>query len=178
MIPGTVAAAGQAKSADVLQMQALVVDLDAGDISAKLNHLLRHLGQPTLIIESGGRTSEGASKLHVWWRMTEPAEGTALAELCRLRGEIALKVGGDTHFRSAHQPIRVAGSVYHKHGHQRLVQIREHHAVEVDLDEFADWVTEMPPMPGAGMASSPTSASLQALARRGAGNAGAGRRSG
>ena len=156
VIPGTVTAAGQAKSADVLQMQALVVDLDAGDIPAKLDHLLHHLGQPTLIIESGGRTSEGASKLHVWWRMTEPAEGTALAELCRLRGEIALKVGGDTHFRSAHQPIRVAGSVYHKHGHQRLVQIREHHSIEVDLDEFAVRVAEMPPIPGAGMASTGT----------------------
>jgi hypothetical protein len=156
VIPGTVTAAGQAKSADVLQMQALVVDLDAGDIPAKLDHLLHHLGQPTLIIESGGRTSEGASKLHVWWRMTEPAEGGALAELCRLRGEIALKVGGDTHFRSAHQPIRVAGSVYHKHGHQRLVQIREHHSIEVDLDEFAVRVAEMPPIPGAGMASTGT----------------------
>jgi hypothetical protein len=156
VIPGTVTAAGQAKSADVLQMQALVVDLDAGDIPAKLDHLLHHLGQPTLIIESGGRTSEGASKLHVWWRMTEPAEGAALAELCRLRGEIALKVGGDTHFRSAHQPIRVAGSVYHKHGHQRLVQIREHHNIEVDLDEFAVRVAEMPPIPGAGMASTGT----------------------
>ena len=158
VIPGTVAAAGQAKSADVLQMQALVVDLDAGDIPAKLDHLLRHLGQPTLIIESGGRTSEGASKLHVWWRMTEPAEGAALAKLCRLRGEIAMKVGGDTHFRSAHQPIRVAGSVYHKHGHQRLVQIREHHAVEVDLEEFAERVADMPPIPGAGMASTSAAA--------------------
>ncbi|MFZ3582141.1 AAA family ATPase [Loktanella sp. DJP18] len=153
VIPGTVAGAGQAKSADVLQMQALVVDLDAGDISAKLDHLLHHLGQPTLIIESGGRTSQGANKLHVWWRMTEPAEGTALAELCRLRGEIALKVGGDTHFRSAHQPIRVAGSVHHKHGHQRLVQIREHHPIEVDLEEFGDKVAEMPPMSGVGMAT-------------------------
>ncbi|SNR45464.1 AAA family ATPase [Puniceibacterium sediminis] len=158
VIPGTVTAAGQAKSADVLQMQALVVDLDAGDIPAKLDHLLHHLGQPTLIIESGGRTSEGANKLHVWWRMTEPAEGPALAELCRLRGEIALKVGGDTHFRSAHQPIRVAGSVYHKHGHQRLVQIREHHGIEVDLDDFAERVAEMPPIPGAGMASTGTAA--------------------
>ena len=154
VIPGTVAGAGQAKAAEVLQMQALVVDLDAGDIPAKLAHLLRHLGQPTLIIESGGRTSEGASKLHIWWKMTEPAEGAALANLCRLRGEIALKVGGDTHFRSAHQPIRVAGTVYHKHGHQRLVQIREHHSVEVDLDEFAERVAEMPPLSGAGMVAS------------------------
>lgn len=154
VIPGTVAGAGQAKAAEVLQMQALVVDLDAGDIPAKLAHLLRHLGQPTLIIESGGRTPEGASKLHVWWKMTEPAEGAALAGLCRLRGEIALKVGGDTHFRSAHQPIRVAGTVYHKHGNQRLVQIREHHSIEVDLDEFAERVAEMPPLPGAGMVTS------------------------
>ncbi|WP_246020770.1 AAA family ATPase [Paracoccus subflavus] len=154
VIPGTVAGAGQAKAAEVLQMQALVVDLDAGDIPAKLAHLLRHLGQPTLIIESGGRTSEGASKLHVWWKMTEPAEGAALASLCGLRGEIALKVGGDTHFRSAHQPIRVAGTVYHKHGNQRLVQIREHHSVEVDLDEFAERVAEMPPLQGAGMVAS------------------------
>lgn len=154
VIPGTVAGAGQAKAAEVLQMQALVVDLDAGDIPAKLAHLLRHLGQPSLIIESGGRTPEGASKLHVWWKMTEPAEGAALASLCHLRGEIALKVGGDTHFRSAHQPIRVAGTVYHKHGNQRLVQIREHHSVEVDLDEFAERVAEMPPLPGAGMVAS------------------------
>lgn len=154
VIPGTVAGAGQAKAAEVLQMQALVVDLDAGDIPAKLAHLLRHLGQPTLIIESGGRTPEGARKLHVWWKMTEPAEGAALASLCLLRGEIALKVGGDTHFRSAHQPIRVPGTVYHKHGNQRLVQIREHHSVEVDLDEFAERVAEMPPLPGAGMVAS------------------------
>ena len=39
VIPGTVAAAGQAKSADVLQMQTVVVDLDTGDIAAKLDHL-------------------------------------------------------------------------------------------------------------------------------------------
>lgn len=158
VIPGTVAEQGQARAADVLQMQAIVVDLDAGDIPTKLDHVTRHLGVPTLIVESGGRTAEGASKLHVWWKLTEPAEGADLAELCRLRGEIAIKVGGDTHFRSAHQPIRVAGTVYHKHGHQRLVQIREHAATEVDLADFADRVAEMPPLPGAGKASGASTA--------------------
>jgi hypothetical protein len=63
-----------------------------------------------------------------------------------------MKVGGDTHFRSAHQPIRVAGSVYHKGGFQRLVQIREHNPVEVELVEFADRVAAMPVLPGAGVA--------------------------
>ena len=153
VIPGTVEEQGQARAADVLQMQAIVVDLDAGDIPAKLDHVTRHLGPPTLIIESGGRTPEGAAKLHVWWKLTEPAEGEDLATLCRLRGEIAVKVGGDTHFRSAHQPIRVPGTVYHKHGHQRLVQIREHRDVEVDLADFAEKVAEMPPLPGVGFAS-------------------------
>lgn len=153
VIPGTVEEQGQARAADVLQMQAIVVDLDAGDIPAKLDHVTRHIGTPTLIIESGGRTPEGAAKLHVWWKLTEPADGDDLATLCRLRGEIAVKVSGDTHFRSAHQPIRVPGTVYHKHGHQRLVQIREHRAVEVDLADFAERVVEMPPLPGVGFAS-------------------------
>ena len=63
-----------------------------------------------------------------------------------LRGEIAVKVGGDTHFRSAHQPIRVPGTVYHKHGHQRLVQIREATEFEVDLAEMAERVADMPPI--------------------------------
>ena len=133
VIPGTVAEQGQARAHEVLQMQAVVVDLDAGDIIAKLAHLVRHLGTPTLVVESGGRTPEGAIKLHVWWKLTEAATGEDLATLCRLRGDIAMKVGGDTHFRSAHQPIRVAGSVYHKGGFQRLVQIREHNPVEVEL---------------------------------------------
>lgn len=150
VIPGTVAAQGQARAHDVIQMQAVVVDLDAGDILAKLAHLVRHLGTPTLVVESGGRTPEGAIKLHVWWKLTEAATGEDLNTLCRLRGDIAMKVGGDTHFRSAHQPIRVAGSVYHKGGFQRLVQIREHNAVEVDLAEFAERVATMPPIPGVG----------------------------
>ncbi|MEC3862366.1 AAA family ATPase [Mesobacterium sp. TK19101] len=155
VIPGTVAEPGQAKSADVLQMQAIIVDLDAGDIPAKLDHLITHLGQPTMIVESGGRTRVGATKLHIWWKLTEPAEGDDLARLCILRGEIALKVGGDTHFRSAHQPIRVAGSVYHKGGLQRLVQIREQNTVEVDLDDFAELVSDMPAIPGVGVETTP-----------------------
>jgi hypothetical protein len=103
-------------------------------------------------VESGGRTVEGGTKLHVWWKLNEPAEGEDLAKLCRLRGDIAIKVGGDTHFRSAHQPIRVAGSVYHKGGFQRLVAIRHHRAhAEIDLSEFAEAVDAMPAMPGVGV---------------------------
>jgi len=149
VIPGTVESRGQAKAADILQMQTVVVDLDAGDITAKRAHLERHLGAPTMVIESGGVTPEGQRKCHIWWKLTEPAEGDDIRRLCRLRGDIAAKVGGDLHFRSAHQPIRVAGSVYYKNNLKTLVQIVElNAALERDLEEFIEAVTDMPPAPG------------------------------
>jgi hypothetical protein len=156
VVPGTVAEHGQAKAADLVQMQTIVVDLDAGDVVGKLDHLVSHLGNPTLIVESGGRTAEGLDKLHVWWRLTEPADGEDISLVCRLRGDIAVKVGGDTHFRSAHQPIRVAGTVYHKTGLKRLVTIRRHEPrIEIDLREFAEAVDAMPPLPGIGTKPGP-----------------------
>jgi len=149
VVPGTVAAAGQPRADEISQMQTIVVDLDDGDIGAKYAHLVRHLGPPTLLVESGGRTAEGRQKCHVWWKLNEPAEVEDIALICGLRGEIAAKVGGDRHFRSAHQPIRVAGSVYHKGGFVRAVTILEHHPdVECDLRDFADLVRTMPAFPG------------------------------
>ena len=130
-------------------MQAVVVDLDTGDVAAKLAHLEQHLGTPTLLVESGGRTAENAAKLHVRWRISEPADGEDLARFCAVRGVITDKVGGDRHFRSAHQPIRVPGAIYRKHGVERLVAIRSHAAGhEVNLGEFADAVAAMPTLPG------------------------------
>jgi len=149
VIPGTVAAKGQAKAADILQMQTVVVDIDTGGIAAKRAHLERHLGSPTMVVESGGTTPEGLRKVHVWWKLTEPAEGNDVARICRLRGDIAAKIGGDRHFRSAHQPIRVAGSVYYKNGLKTQVRIVELNAhLERDLEEFIEAVTDMPPAPG------------------------------
>jgi len=149
VIPGTVAASGQAKAADILQMQTVVVDIDTGDIAAKRAHLERHLGPPTMVVESGGVTPEGQRKAHVWWKLTEPAEGSDIARVTRLRGDIAAKVGGDMHFRSAHQPIRVAGSVYYKNNLKTQVQIVEFNPDrERDLGEFIEAVADMPPAPG------------------------------
>ncbi|WP_093119115.1 AAA family ATPase [Salinihabitans flavidus] len=149
VIPGTVAEPGQARAAEILQMQTVVVDLDTGDIAAKRAHLERHLGAPTMVVESGGVTPEGQRKAHVWWKLTEPAEGSDIARVTRLRGGIAAKAGGDMHFRSAHQPIRVAGSVYYKNNLKTQVRIVEMNADhERDLAEFIEAVTEMPPAPG------------------------------
>ena len=136
VIPGTVGHNGEARAEHVRQMQALVVDLDEGDISAKRDHLIRNLGPATLTIESGGLTEAGQPKLHLWWKLTEPAEGEDLARLCRLRAAMALKVGGDDSFGSAHQPIRVPGTIHGKYGRTAQVRIVDQQPIEVDLGEF------------------------------------------
>jgi putative DNA primase/helicase len=148
VVPGTVAAPGEAKAEDIVQTQVVLVDLDHGDIAAKRDYLLRHLGAPTLEVASGGITPEGQRKLHLYWRLTEPAEGEEITKVCRLRHAIAVKVGGDPSFRSAHQPIRVAGSVHAKGGIRRAVEILKRTDIEFDLRDLAEAVMAMPPLEG------------------------------
>lgn len=148
VIPGTVLNAGEAKAADVVQTQVVLVDLDAGDILGKREHLARYLGEPTLEVASGGVTPEGQRKLHLYWKLTEPAEAEDVSSVCRVRHMIAGKVGGDPSFRSAHQPIRVAGSVHAKSGRKRLVEIIEQRQLEYDLSELITAGMAMPPMAG------------------------------
>ena len=138
VVAGTVSGPGKAKAGDVIAIETVLVDLDHGDVSAKREHLVKHLGPPSLEVASGGVTAEGQERLHLYWKLNEPATGADIAKVCDLRGVIAAKAGGDPSFRSAHQPIRVAGSVYRKGGVERLVIVRTERAVEHDLTEFAD----------------------------------------
>ena len=163
VVPGTVAAPGEAKAEDVVQTQVVLVDLDHGDIAGKRDHLVQHLGPATLEVASGGITAEGQRKLHLYWRLTEPAEGEDIVTVCRLRHAIATKVGGDPSCRSAHQPIRVAGTVHAKSGVPRLVEILGSSQVERDLGDLAEAVLAMPPLDGEGAsAASPPNLTLGA----------------
>lgn len=150
VVPGVVATPGEAKADNIIQIQTVLVDIDHGDIDAKRAHLSTHIGEPTLVVASGGVTSEGQRKLHLYWRLTEPAEGDDIAAVCRARQTIATKVGGDPSFKSAHQPIRVAGSIHAKSGKARLVEILKARDIEYDLRELAAAILAMPPMEGAG----------------------------
>ena len=148
VVPGTVQEAGSARAANVVQTQVVLVDLDHGDITAKRDHLIRHIGTPTLEVASGGVTTAGQNKLHLYWRLTEPAEDEDIGRVCRARQMIASKVGGDPSFKSAHQPIRVAGSIHAKSGLRRLVSILDYKPVDYDLSELTEAIFAMPPMEG------------------------------
>ena len=116
VVPGTVAAPQRARAEDITQMAVIVVDIDSGDIAAKVAHLIENLGSPTFEVASSGITEEGQGKRHLYWCLTERVEGEQVRALCALRGTIARKGGGDPAFRSPHQPIRVPGSVHGKNG--------------------------------------------------------------
>ncbi|PCJ29622.1 MAG: hypothetical protein COA94_01080 [Rickettsiales bacterium] len=144
VIPGIVSKQGQAGSDDIQQMQVLLIDIDSGDTEEKLKTLTSAIGQPTMIVESGGITPEGSAKLHIYWQLERPAAGDDLQRLIKLRYRIALAAGGDTHFKSAHQPIRVAGSIYHKKGACKLVKIRSYEPLEYNLEELIKSAEKLP----------------------------------
>ncbi|WP_375331657.1 AAA family ATPase [Candidatus Tisiphia endosymbiont of Temnostethus pusillus] len=144
VVPGTVSKAGVAGSIDVIQMQTLLIDIDVGDTESKLTNLTAALGEPTMVVESGGITDSGHAKLHIYWQLTKAVTGDDLQKLLKLRYQIALVFGADTHFKSAHQPIRVAGSIYHKGGKHHLVKIRSYNPVEYEIEELITRASYLP----------------------------------
>lgn len=144
VIPGTVAERGKAGATDIQQMQCVLVDIDDGDVEAKRLFLCEHIGTPSLVVESGGVTEQGQKKLHLYWKLKEPATADHLRLLLSLRLMLAEKAGGDRHFSSAHQPIRLAGSIYRKHGTGKAVHIREHAGGVYELAELMSRALAMP----------------------------------
>lgn len=120
VIPAAVPEGG-AKANDVLAFRCVLVDIDTPPVATKRAYLTQQIGPPDLIVASGGKTdSGGEDKLHLYWQLDAPATPAAV---CAVREALALKVGGDTSFARAHQPVRLPGSVHGKGGVQRAVRI-------------------------------------------------------
>jgi hypothetical protein len=136
--------ARRARAEDVAASGALLIDLDAGAIATKRDHLARHIGPASMIVASGGRTETGQEKLHLYWRLSKAAVGNDLDVLVGQRAAIARKVGGDMSFASAHQPIRVAGTIHGKQGRLTPVRILETSSLEYELSDLVQRVEEMP----------------------------------
>ncbi|MDZ4087168.1 MAG: hypothetical protein U1E69_10245 [Tabrizicola sp.] len=144
VVPCTVAQPGRAKEQDIVATGVLVIDIDNGDTDAKRDHLIRYLGTPTMIVASGGITDEGNTKFHLYWRLSEAAEGADLKLAVHLRSLMASKVGGDDSFDNVTQPIRVAGTIHGKHGILASVRLLSHTQVEYHLADLATAVEAMP----------------------------------
>ena len=112
-LPGFVSRNGGASNEDVCGFSTVCADFDSGDIDAKIQRAVEVLGNPTMIVNSGGTTATGQSKRHVYWTVT--GEGRYTVErMVALRAAIAACFGGDMSFARPMQIIRIAGSVHRK----------------------------------------------------------------
>lgn len=120
-------ARGTAENCD--KFRTICADFDTGDTDAKLAFAEKHVGEPAMIVLSGGTTETGHAKRHVYWFIDGNED---VATVVKARDQIARKVGADIQFGlgvdsnpygRAHQPIRMAGSIHGKNGVRRLVTI-------------------------------------------------------
>lgn len=108
----------------VVLFTTIVADVDCGDTDAKVAYLRQYVGQPTMIVASGGHTPEGQLKYHVWWKLAEVTD--KIQKIAKLRKTIALKIGCDTSFGRAAQVVRIPGTVWAKGGNAKTSSIIEH----------------------------------------------------
>jgi P4 family phage/plasmid primase-like protien len=150
VVPGTTRQAGRVRAEDVSETGVLLVDIDDGDIPETRNRLARLLGEPSLEVASGGTTSDGLRKLHLYWKLTEAVQGADLERVRQLRETVAVAFGTDPAFRSLHQPIRVPGSIHGKQGKRSPVELLSASGREYDLGDLEEALAGLPdPTPAA-----------------------------
>lgn len=138
----------------VAALTAIVLDLDGGDIDAKRAHATAALGYPSIVVASGGKTAEGLDKLHLYWLLSEPSE--EVERVAALRKMLAAKCGGDQSFGRATQVIRVPGTVHAKDGVVGMCRALAWCLdAELHLDDAAEAIEAMLPMPGLPVAAAP-----------------------
>lgn len=140
----------------------VVIDLDSGDTAAKAAWLDQHIGPPTMVVTSGGRTDAGTPKLHVYYVLEDATED--VRGVVEARHALAMKAGGDLQFGRgtpdnpygrAHQPIRIPGSVHAKSGRAATCQLVWTKGPRYEFDELAWKIRSAPTGPWAPSAPDP-----------------------
>lgn len=97
------------------------LDIDTGDTEELLEAASEQLGEPSMVVWSGGVTDSGAPKMHLYWELdglTDDWEGVG-----KVREAMALAFGGDAAFKRPTQVIRVPGTLHQKGGKTSLCMI-------------------------------------------------------
>ena len=156
----------QGVAKNVYAFGSIVVDIDSGDIPAKLQLLSDTLGEPTAIVFSGGVTEDGHQKRHAYWTLADPC--LDIPGLIKLRHRIAQGGGGDmmfgmgvvsNPFGRAHQPVRIAGSVHNKNSKATPVTI---HPVAMRMYSLMDLSSAAQRLPAPPEAELPEAPAAQA----------------
>jgi putative DNA primase/helicase len=127
-----------ARQEDIAAGLVITVECDSQPNSA-LDTLRQIIGEPTVIVKSGGVWVNGAGgepKLHLHWRLAVPArDNESITKLKQARTIATTIVGGDPTNNPVNHPIRWPGS-WHRKAEPRLCEIVGLNADrEVELDE-------------------------------------------
>ncbi len=132
LIPGVTQDQG-GHSKDVLGFTNILVDIDSGDASEKLEEAERLIGKASLVVQSS------PGKLHAYWMLSEFDDD--VERVCKIRHRIAVLIGADESFGvgRAHQPVRIPGSIHAKNSKRQPVEIiRIDNGLEYHLDDIED----------------------------------------
>ena len=137
----------------------LVLSVEADHDPARARQRLEFLlGPATVVVASGGQwtdpaTGEVQDKLHLHWRLREPARTTEEhAALKQARDLACTQVGADPTTKTIVHPLRWPGS-WHRKAEPRLCRIVALTDSELDLGEALDVLSDLHPGEGAGGAS-------------------------
>ena len=143
-------------AASVAAMGCIILDMDTDcDTQEAWDWLKATIGEPTMVVRSGGTNGAGAPKRHFYWRLTDGH--TEIQRIVELRHVLALRSGGDLQFGvgehgsaigRAHQPIRIPGTVHGKSGVVSVVKLEQYdELVSYSLSEIEISIRAMPAAP-------------------------------
>ena len=154
-----------ARERDITEGLALSIECDRYPLRAK-QKLEQILGLATLVVASGGKwtdptTGQAQDKLHLHWRLCEPARGEELAKLKQARDLATRLVDGDPSNKPICHPIRWPGS-WHRKADPVLCTIQKQDPDrEIDLTTaLASLRAEVPPLKGNGQDTTAFTATL------------------
>ena len=120
---------------------ALSIDLDSGNPRQALKKLVGLIGQPTVVVESGGKVTDENSgeilpKLHAHWRLSEPTDCPEEHQRLKSARNMAMTIcGGDPSGTPLVHPFRWPGS-WHLKGEPTLCSIQSIDAnAEIHLED-------------------------------------------
>lgn len=113
-------------------LPAIFLDLDEVPAWEAINWLSEVIGEPSMIVSSGGKNAHGP-KLHVYYVLDAPASAELVTPIAVALAGI---MGGDQIFMRRTQPIRVPGSVHLKGGDAKSVKVERWNSDTWDVEEL------------------------------------------
>lgn len=140
-----VLSAPKATEEHVKLLPAIFLDLDSIPAWEGVSWLQEAIGEPTMIVASGGKNEHGP-KLHVYYVLDAPMPP---AEVTPLAVALADMLGGDQIFMRRTQPIRMPGSIHLKGGDAKPVTVERWNTDTYSLDELRGKIAAATPSPWA-----------------------------